>query len=41
MSDFGIRFFLCNIYLCVITGIFLTAKRVFQKYLTGRMQFHL
>lgn len=41
MSDFGIRFFLCNIYLCVITGIFLIAKRVFQKYLTGRMQFHL
>lgn len=41
MSDFGIRFFLCNIYLCVITGIFLITKRTFQKYLTGRIQFHL
>ena len=41
MADFGIRFFLCNIFICVITGFLLIAKRAFKNYLTSRMQFNL
>ncbi len=41
MEDFGIRFFLCNILICVIICIFFIAKRVFKNYLTNRMQFNL
>ncbi len=41
MADFGIRFFLCNIFICVITGIFLMIKRVLKNHLTSRMQFNL
>ncbi len=41
MSDFGIRFFLCNIFICVIIGILLTAKRALKNHLTSRMQFNL
>lgn len=41
MADFGIRFFLCNIFICFLTGMLLATKRVFQKILTSRMQFHL
>ena len=41
MADFGIRFFLCNIFICIITGFLITAKRVLKNYLTSRMQFNL
>ncbi len=41
MADFGIRFFLCNIFICVITGFLLIAKQAFKNYLTSRMQFNL
>lgn len=41
MADFGIRFFLCNLFICVITTIFLIAKRTLRNHLTSRMQFHL
>lgn len=41
MSDFGIRFFLCNIFICAVIGILLIAKRAFKNYFTNRMQFHL
>ncbi|MBD5474209.1 MAG: BlaR1 family beta-lactam sensor/signal transducer [Lachnospiraceae bacterium] len=41
MADFGIRFFLCNILICIIIGILLIAKRVLRNHLTSRMQFNL
>ena len=41
MADFGIRFFLCNIFICIVTGFLIIAKRAFKNYLTGRMQFNL
>ena len=41
MADFGIRFFLCNIFICAITGFLIIVKRIFKNYLTSRMQFHL
>lgn len=41
MADFGIRFFLCNILICAVTGIFLITKRALKNHLTSRMQFHL
>ena len=41
MSDFGIRFFLCNILICLIIGILLITKHAFKNYLTSRMQFNL
>lgn len=41
MADFGIRFFFCNLFICVIIVIFLIAKRSLRNHLTSRMQFHL
>lgn len=41
MADFGVRFFVCNLFICIIIVFFLIAKRIFQNYLTSRMQFHL
>ncbi len=41
MEVFGVRFFLCNIFICIIIGILLIAKRALKNYLTSRMQFHL
>ena len=41
MADFGIRFFLCNILICAITGMFLIVKRALRNHLTSRMQFNL
>lgn len=41
MADFGIRFFLCNIFICIIIGFLMIAKRGLKKYLTSRMQFNL
>lgn len=41
MANFGIRFFLCNIFICIIIGFLMIVKRAFKNYLTSRMQFHL
>ena len=41
MADFGIRFFLCNIFICAIIGFLIIVKRIFKNNLTSRMQFHL
>lgn len=41
MANFGIRFFLCNIFICIIIGLLMIVKRAFKKYLTSRMQFNL
>ncbi len=41
MADFGIRFFLCNILICIIIGFLIIVKRIFKNYLTSRMQFNL
>ena len=41
MAEFGIRFFLCNIFICIIIGFLILVKRAFKKCLTSRMQFNL
>lgn len=41
MADFGIRFFFCNIIICIIIGFLLIAKRILKNHLTGRLQFHV
>ena len=41
MANFGIRFFLCNIFICIIIGFLIIVKRVFKNYLTSRIQFNL
>lgn len=41
MADFGIRFFICNIFICAIIGILLMIKKVLKNHLTSRMQFNL
>jgi len=41
MADFGIRFFLCNIFICIIIGFLIIVKRAFKNCLTSRMQFNL
>lgn len=41
MAAFGIRFFLCNIFICIIIGFLILVKRAFKNYLTSRMQFDL
>lgn len=41
MADFGIHFFLCNIFICIIAGIFFAAKHMFRNYLTSQMHYHL
>ena len=41
MSDFMIRFSLCNIFICGIIGILLIVKRIFKNILSNRMQYNL
>ena len=41
MANFGIRFFLCNIFICIIIVFLIIVKRAFKNYLTSRMQFNL
>lgn len=41
MADFGIRFFLCNIFICIIIYFLLIVKGTLKNYLTSRMQFNL
>lgn len=41
MTDFMIRFLLCNVFISGVIGMILTAKWVFRSSLSGRMQYHL
>lgn len=41
MTDFMIRFGICNLFLCGIIGILLLARRLFKNSLSNRMQYHL
>lgn len=41
MADFGIRFFLCNVFICIIISFLVIAKWILKNYLTSRMQFNL
>ena len=41
MANFGIRFFLCNIFICIIIVFLIIVKWAFKNYLTSRMQFNL
>ncbi len=41
MANFGIRFFICNLIICVIISMLLIAKQALKAYLTNRMQFNL
>jgi len=36
-----IRFFICNLCISIIIGIFLAAKRIFKNTLSSRMQYNL
>lgn len=41
MAEFMIHFFLCNIFISIIIGIFLLAKHLLKNYLTSRAQYNL
>lgn len=41
MADFSIQFLICNIFIIGIIGILLTAKHLFKKHLSARMQYNL
>ena len=41
MSEFMVRFLICNLFICGIIGILYTAKRIFKNSLSGRMQYDL
>lgn len=41
MADFMIRFLICNLLLCGITGIFLLMKYLLKNCLSSRMQYNL
>ncbi len=41
MTEFIVRFLICNIAICIIIGILLLCKRACKHVLTGRMQYHL
>lgn len=41
MTEFIVRYLICNIAICIIIGILLLCKRTCKHVLTGRMQYHL
>lgn len=41
MTDFMMRFLLCNVFMCGIIGILCVAKRIFKKSLSSRMQYNI
>lgn len=41
MSDFMIRFFICNIFISGIIGVLFITKRIFKNSLSSRMQYNL
>lgn len=41
MTDFMIRFLICNLFISVLVGILLAARHLLRNILSGRMQYHL
>lgn len=41
MANFMIRFLFCNIFICIMIGVFLAARRFFRNSLTSRTQYNL
>lgn len=41
MGNFALRFLMCNLFISIIIGLLLAAKRIFRKKLTSRMQYNL
>ncbi len=41
MAEFMIKFFICNIFISIIIGIFLLVKHLLRNYLTSRTQYNL
>lgn len=41
MTDFMIRFLICNLFICALVGILLVARHLLRNILSGRMQYHL
>lgn len=41
MAEFMIRFLICNIFISMIIGVLLLAKRLLKKCLTNRMHYNL
>lgn len=41
MAEFMIQFFICNVFISIIIGILLLAKRLLKNSLTSRMQYNL
>lgn len=41
MQYFGIRFFICNILICLFVGVIIGLKRLLKRYLSARTQYHL
>lgn len=41
MSNWGIRFFICNLLICLFIGVIIGAKRLLKKYLSARLQYNL
>ena len=41
MAEFGVRFLACNLVIAVMTALFLAARRLLFRVLSGRMQYNL
>lgn len=41
MTEFIVRFLICNIAICILIGILLLCRHICKHVLTGRMQYHL
>lgn len=41
MLLFGIRFFICNVFIALMIGIILAARQIFKRHLSSRMQYNL
>lgn len=41
MLNFGIHFFISNIFICLFIGVLIAVKRIFKKYLSPRIQYNL
>lgn len=41
MLNWSIRFFICNIFIVIMVGLFLVAKQLFKRSLSNRLQYNL
>ncbi len=41
MANFMVRFLFCNLFICMIIGSLIAARRLFRNELTSRMRYHL